>query len=67
MTKKFTVLALSALLFAPRVPAQAQQPTKVSRIGILASASKRDGPLRLSGRHFARGCVILAIWKAKMS
>jgi putative ABC transport system substrate-binding protein len=38
MKKRFTVLTLCALLFALCVPAQAQQPTKVSRIGFQLDA-----------------------------
>ena len=36
MHKKFTRLALYALLLAQSVPAQAQQPKKVPRIGYLS-------------------------------
>ena len=46
MKKKITVLTLCAMLFALSVSAQAQQPTKIPRIGYLAVAS----PLR-NHRH----------------
>ena len=39
MTKKVMRLALSAVLFALSVPAQAQQPTKIPRVGYLATNS----------------------------
>jgi putative ABC transport system substrate-binding protein len=39
MTKKIVLLALCSLLLAPCSPAQAQQPTKISRIGYLDSSS----------------------------
>ncbi|HSE87713.1 MAG TPA: ABC transporter substrate-binding protein, partial [Candidatus Binatia bacterium] len=39
MKKKITVLTLSALLYALSVTAQAQQPTKVARIGYLVGPS----------------------------
>ena len=35
MSKKIIVLALCSMLFAPCFPAQAQQPTKIPRIGYL--------------------------------
>ncbi len=37
--KKITILVLCALLLAPCFPAQAQQPTKIPRIGFLAANS----------------------------
>jgi putative tryptophan/tyrosine transport system substrate-binding protein len=39
MRKKFFPLALTALLFALSFPAQAQQPTKMPRIGLLVAVS----------------------------
>ena len=39
MRKKFIGLALCAMLFAPCSSAEAQQPTKVPRIGLLRSGS----------------------------
>jgi putative ABC transport system substrate-binding protein len=39
MNKKVTGLALSTMLFALCLPAQAQQPTKILRIGFLGAAS----------------------------
>src|SRR5262249_49592554 len=39
MRKKFIPLALTALLFALCISAGAQEPSKVSRIGVLASSS----------------------------
>jgi putative tryptophan/tyrosine transport system substrate-binding protein len=44
MKKKITVLTLSAMLYALCVSAQAQQPTKVPRIGILEARSHSDRP-----------------------
>ena len=38
MKRKITVLALCAMLFALRFPAEAQQPKKVPRIGYLSSS-----------------------------
>src|SRR5574342_391943 len=49
MTRKITGLALGALLFALCVPAAAQQPTKVPRIGYLSS----QDPARESARSEA--------------
>ena len=46
MKRKITVLTLCAMLFALSLPAQAQQPKKVPRIGFLSSAS----PAALSAR-----------------
>ena len=40
MKKKIIGFALSALLFALCCPAEAQQPTKIPRIGFLAAASR---------------------------
>ena len=46
MHKKFARLALCALLLAQSVPAQAQQPKKVPRLGYLSS----DNPTSESAR-----------------
>src|SRR5262249_45901231 len=47
MKRKITVLTLCALLFALGVPAEAQQPTKVPRIGYLSSTSSSAGSSRI--------------------
>src|SRR4029453_16463025 len=47
MKKTITVLSLCAMLFALCVPASAQQPTKVPRIGYLTSASRTSESPRL--------------------
>jgi putative ABC transport system substrate-binding protein len=39
MGKKLFSLALSAMLYALSIPAQAQQPTKIPRVGYLATNS----------------------------
>src|SRR6266576_2176826 len=39
MKKKITMLSFCAMLFALGVPAEAQQPTKVARVGFLFGAS----------------------------
>jgi ABC-type uncharacterized transport system substrate-binding protein len=44
MKKQFTVLTLCALLFALCLPAAAQQPAKVPRIGFLASSGSGPDP-----------------------
>jgi ABC-type uncharacterized transport system substrate-binding protein len=56
MMKKTLVPILSALLFAPSLPVEAQQPTKVPRLGYLsslapASESKRAEAIRLALRE----------------
>jgi putative ABC transport system substrate-binding protein len=56
MRKEAFIFTLSAMLFALCVPAQAQQPTKVARIGYLsvsdpAGESIRSGPVRLALRE----------------
>src|SRR6266498_2708840 len=56
MTKKISILTLCALLLALCAPAEAQQPTKVPRIGYLsaddaASESSRAEPIRLALRE----------------
>ena len=47
MKKKITVLALSAMLFALCLPADAQQPTKIPQIGYLGGASLSAIPKRI--------------------
>jgi putative ABC transport system substrate-binding protein len=44
MTKKFLVLALSAMLFALCSSAQAQQPAKIPRIGFLSGSGDPNTP-----------------------
>ena len=56
MKKKITVLTLCALLFAHSLPAEAQQPKKVPRIGYLsnsdpATESARAEAIRLALRE----------------
>jgi len=46
MKKKITVLALCAMLFALCLPAEAQQPTKIPRLGFLTAGS----PSSIAGR-----------------
>ena len=43
MERKIVVLALSAMLFALNLPAQAQHPAKIHRIGYLALGSRSAG------------------------
>ena len=47
MKRKITVLTLAAMLFAPCVPASAQQPKKIPRIGLLYSVSVSSGAPRI--------------------
>ena len=47
MKKKITVLTLCALLFALGVPAEAQQPKKIPRIGYLSATSPSVNPTRI--------------------
>jgi putative ABC transport system substrate-binding protein len=56
MKNKIITLALSAMLFAPSVSAEAQQPTKVSRLGYLSNSdpvgeSTRSEAIRLALRE----------------
>jgi ABC-type uncharacterized transport system substrate-binding protein len=44
MKKKFKVLTLSAIFFALCVPAQAQQPTKIPRIGYVSGTGTLSNP-----------------------
>jgi putative ABC transport system substrate-binding protein len=71
MKRKITVLALSAMLFALCVPAHAQQPKKVSRIGyltgsFLASQSYRHEAFRQGLRElgYVEGKNIVIEWRA---
>jgi putative ABC transport system substrate-binding protein len=54
MTKKIMLFALCSLLLAPRFPAEAQQPTKIPRIGLLSGSGDplTPGPLT---RGFRQG------------
>jgi hypothetical protein len=53
MSIKFLVFALSAVLLAFRVPTEAQQPTKVPRIGYLAAGALSAQSARIEA--FQRG------------
>jgi hypothetical protein len=53
MKKKIAVLTLCATFLALGVSAQAQQPTKVPRIGYLAISSRSTSPTRIEA--FRRG------------
>jgi putative tryptophan/tyrosine transport system substrate-binding protein len=59
---KFAIL-VGALLFALCSSTQAQQPTKVPRIGFLSAVS----PSTISARveAFRQGCASLGTWKGK--
>jgi putative ABC transport system substrate-binding protein len=46
MSKKILCFALCAILFAPSFPAQAQQPGKVPRIGVLSGGFPTTNPAR---------------------
>ena len=47
MNKKVTVLTFCAVLFAMSVPAEAQQPAKIPRIGFLAAGSAPTASTRM--------------------
>jgi putative ABC transport system substrate-binding protein len=47
MKKKITVLTLCAMLFALRFSAEAQQPSKLPRIGYLSPTSPSVSPARI--------------------
>jgi ABC-type uncharacterized transport system substrate-binding protein len=47
MNRKITVLTLSTLLLALSIPAEAQQPAKVPRIGVLAGGSASSDSARI--------------------
>ena len=64
--KIITVFARSAFLFALCTPAEAQQPGKIPRIGILISGSP-SWCVAAHCRHFSRVSVSLATLKAKTS
>ena len=53
MHKKFTRLALCALLLAQSVPVQAQQPKKVPRIGYLSAADRASESTRAEAIRLA--------------
>jgi len=63
MRKKIIGIALSAMLFALSLPADAQQPTKVPRIGFLATVS----PSTISDRveAFREGLRVLGYVEGK--
>jgi putative tryptophan/tyrosine transport system substrate-binding protein len=71
MTKDFIGFALSAWLFSVGLPAQAQQPTKIPRIGFISPASSptaapnfealRQG-LRESGHIEGKSILVEARW-----
>jgi hypothetical protein len=63
MDRKITVLALCAMLLALNFPAQAQQPKKVLRIGILASPSSSVASARVEA--FRKGLVDLGYSEGK--
>ena len=65
MKKKLTSLALYAMLFALCFPAEAQQPTKVPRIGFLFAGA----PSAVMGRikAFRQGLRSVVMWKVKIS
>jgi len=46
MNRKIFCFALSALIFAVSLPAQAQQPTKIPRIGFLGANFPTTNPAR---------------------
>src|SRR5215831_7121245 len=55
MNQRISALVLGAMLFALYVPAAAQQPTKVPRIGYLVSAFPSSTPARIEAfRHGLR-------------
>ena len=71
MSEKFITFALSAMLFALCVPAQAQQPGKVARIGFLTAASLSVIALRteafrqgLRELAYVEGKTIALEWRA---
>jgi hypothetical protein len=61
MSKKVIRLALSAVLFALCFPAEAQQPTKVPRIGRLGGGSLSSSRIDA----FRRLCASLDTWRGK--
>ena len=61
MKAKILVYALPALILATIHLAEAQQPTKVFRIGFLGGNS----PNRCAARHSGRDCASLAMSKGK--
>ena len=66
MRKKITRLALCALLFAHSYQAQAQEPTKVPRIGYLTGSSPPTTSLLiLMPMRFDKGCEISVMLRGK--
>jgi putative ABC transport system substrate-binding protein len=70
MKKRFTLVTLCALLFALCVPAEAQQPTKVPRIGFLTNNSPTTFPagdaaflLGLRELGYIEGKSIIIEWR----
>ena len=63
MTKKVFCVALCAMLFALSVSAQAQQPTKIPRIGYLSGAFASTS--RTAARHSDGACASLGMWRGK--
>ena len=59
MKKKIIVLAFSAMLFALCVPADAQQPTKIPRIGVLRPERLGDAEGERLVEAFRRASAIL--------
>jgi len=63
MSKKIFALALSAMLLALSIPTEAQQPTKVPRIGYLAASSLSANATRMEA--FRRGLLELGYVEGK--
>jgi hypothetical protein len=66
MTKQILGFVLSAMLFALGGSAQAQQPARILRIGILLPSSASFS-FRPGSKHFANGCASLGMSKEKAS
>jgi putative tryptophan/tyrosine transport system substrate-binding protein len=71
MKKRITVLTLGAMLLALCVSAEAQQPTKVARIGYLAISSRSTSPTRIEAFRqglrevgYVEGKNILIEWRS---
>ena len=64
MSNKVNYLALLAMLLALGSSADAQQPTKVPRIGYLTGATP-EGP-RSASRLSGRVCGSLGMWRGKI-
>ena len=60
----FLISGLCAMLLSLSVPAQAQQPTKVARIGYLSGSAL--SPLsRTAPMHSGKVCASLGTWRGK--